>query len=47
MDLTKLYLSKDTGGEEISLNVAGVTVNEIDLLTVTINLVESVRIAGM
>ena len=47
VDLSKLFLSKDADGKEISLDVAGITVNEIDRLTVTINLVEHVRIAGM
>ena len=46
VDLSKLFLSKDADGK-ISLDVAGITVNEIDRLTVTINLVEHVRIAGM
>ena len=41
--LENLWLSKDEGGKEISLDVAGVTVTENDLLTVTINLVENVR----
>ena len=47
VNLEKLFLSENTDGKQVSLNAAGVTVTENDQLTVTINLVESVRISGM